>query len=215
MRYFSDRADPLESACAARGEHVTLESRVSCSTCGLVDRLLSEPTGAMSDPAFTIELCAISRAPFDLDDASAPTRFWWRPGVGLHRVGEPAVVDGQGLTEWFLDGQLHRDEGLPARDGGTQEWWVDGKRHRHEGPAIVYDYGRDDEWWVDGTKVTAAEAYGTWVGSKLGTAPPSLGAIEFFMAAEGVDPERAGTWVVPSEEAVTVADAMYPRFASG
>jgi hypothetical protein len=212
VHFFSDGADPLESACAARGEHPTLESRASCSTCGLVDRLVCDPAGVMADPAFSVELCEVPRAPFDLDIASAPTRFWWRPGVGFHRVGEPAVVDAQGQMEWFFDGQLHRDEGLPARDGDPQEWWVDGLRHREAGPALTWSGGRHREWWLEGTKVTALKAYHRWLEGKLATTFSNSGAIDFFVTTEGIDPERAETWTVPSEGVVAIADAMFPRF---
>ena len=49
-----------------------------------------------------------------------------------------------GTNEWFLDGQLHREDG-PAIEyvSGTKEWWLKGKLHREDGPAVE---------WADGSK---------------------------------------------------------------
>ena len=44
-------------------------------------------------------------------------------------------VDKCGTKEWYVDGKLHRDGGLPAVEwaNGSREWWVDGKPVRREG----------------------------------------------------------------------------------
>ena len=55
--------------------------------------------------------------------------------------------------EYYLDGNLHRDDGLPAVEysDGDREWWVHDKRHRDGGlPAI--DCRGHREWWVNGEK---------------------------------------------------------------
>jgi hypothetical protein len=73
-----------------------------------------------------------------------------------HRSGgRHAVVDfarADKLREWFVHGQRHRGDDLPAverRRHGHQEWWVDGVRHRSGGkPAIIVHHMA--EWWVLG-----------------------------------------------------------------
>ena len=38
-------------------------------------------------------------------------------------------VNSDGTKSWWLNGELHRDNGLPAYEGadGTKEWWLNGK----------------------------------------------------------------------------------------
>lgn len=50
-----------------------------------------------------------------------------------------------GRREWFLNGQLHRDDG-PARESpdGSKSWYNHGKLHREDGPAKI---------WFDGSKL--------------------------------------------------------------
>jgi len=49
-----------------------------------------------------------------------------------------------GTKEWYLNGNLHREDG-PAVEWatGTKYWFLNGKRHREDGPAFE---------WVNGTK---------------------------------------------------------------
>ena len=53
-------------------------------------------------------------------------------------------------TEWYLNDQLHREDG-PAieRPNGTKYWYLNGKRHREDGPAIEYQDG-DKIWYLNG-----------------------------------------------------------------
>jgi hypothetical protein len=51
------------------------------------------------------------------------------------RITQPAV-EGPGHIEYWREGQLHRDHGLPAissRGFHRREWWVEGKSIRQEG----------------------------------------------------------------------------------
>ena len=45
----------------------------------------------------------------------------------------PVRKIGNGSTRWYLNGQLHREDG-PAVEyaNGTKEWWVDGKHVKTE-----------------------------------------------------------------------------------
>ena len=52
-------------------------------------------------------------------------------------------VDEFGGTEWFLNGQRHREDGPAIKfNNGTECWYLNGKRHRTDGPAAE---------WADGT----------------------------------------------------------------
>jgi len=51
----------------------------------------------------------------------------------------------EGLTEYRLNGELHREDG-PAYDNGQwkKEWYLHGKLHREGGPALCTRIGN---WW--------------------------------------------------------------------
>ena len=56
---------------------------------------------------------------------------------------------------WVNDeGEVHRDNGLPAvvvGGGVRREWYKHGQRHRDNGLPAVEDEFRGDQWWVEGT----------------------------------------------------------------
>ena len=64
-----------------------------------------------------------------------------------------------GTKEWYLNGDLHREDG-PAIEGtyGTKHWYLNGKRHREDGPAIEYADG-DKSWYLNGVQYTEEEYY--------------------------------------------------------
>ena len=69
-----------------------------------------------------------------------------------HRLDGPAVIYPDGTEEWCQNGDLHRDNDLPARtypSGGGKEWYKNGYRHREDGPAIIYADGQK-EWYLNG-----------------------------------------------------------------
>jgi len=71
------------------------------------------------------------------------------------------IEDGEyyvdGIRRWFVDNELHREDG-PAvvMDNGSEFWFKDGKRHRIGGPAAIVPSGinGDNEsgegWYLDG-----------------------------------------------------------------
>ena len=67
------------------------------------------------------------------------------------------TVDKLGTTQWYHNGQKHREDG-PAvvMANGNKEWWVNGKNHRLDGPAVVREDG-NKEWWIDGVEYTESE----------------------------------------------------------
>ena len=51
-------------------------------------------------------------------------------------------VDNKGNKRWYLNGELHREDG-PAIEyvDGTKEWYLNGELHRKDGPAIEFSEG--------------------------------------------------------------------------
>ena len=66
-------------------------------------------------------------------------------------------VNDNGDTEWYVNDQLHREDG-PAFEfaDGSKEWWINEKRHREDGPAIEYANGYK-AWWINGVELTEEE----------------------------------------------------------
>jgi hypothetical protein len=64
-----------------------------------------------------------------------------------------------GTKEWFLNGELHREDG-PAVEcaSGDKEWWLNDKLHREDGPAVEYSSGAK-EWFLNNERTTALEVF--------------------------------------------------------
>jgi len=64
---------------------------------------------------------------------------------------------GAGNKEWFLNGNLHREDG-PAIEwaDGHKEWYLNGNLHREDGPAFEGSNGYK-EWYLNGKKLTEAQ----------------------------------------------------------
>ncbi len=90
-----------------------------------------------------------------LDYPMSCTRKWHKFGV-YHRETLPAIERGNypdSIREWLWMGKPHRDNDLPAFDGGDLKVWCQhGRNHRNNGlPAVVEpDYL---EWWFCGRLV--------------------------------------------------------------
>jgi len=76
----------------------------------------------------------------------------------LHREDGPAIERVDGSCEWFLNGLRHREDGpaIVNVDGSREfnrlrEWFINGKRHREDGPAIEFANG-DNEWFAYGKR---------------------------------------------------------------
>ena len=60
-------------------------------------------------------------------------------------------------TYWYLNGNLHREDGPAIEDhSGTKSWWIGGVFHREDGPAIEWSNGAK-EWYLNGERVTEEE----------------------------------------------------------
>jgi hypothetical protein len=62
-----------------------------------------------------------------------------------------------GRKEWWLNGNLHREDG-PAVElsNGNKYWWLKGKRHREDGPAVECANG-NKYWYLNGQLLTEAK----------------------------------------------------------
>jgi len=58
---------------------------------------------------------------------------------------------------WYLNGQLHREDG-PAIEwtNGDRWWYLNGELHREDGPAVEWASGTR-KWYLNGTQLTEAE----------------------------------------------------------
>jgi hypothetical protein len=79
-------------------------------------------------------------------------RYWYLNGQ-LHREDGPAIEWANGNREWYLNGERHREDG-PAIEwaNGSRLWYLNGKRHREDGPACEYADG-SREWYLNGREL--------------------------------------------------------------
>jgi hypothetical protein len=96
---------------------------------------------------------------------------------GLHRLDHQVIRYQDGITEWWMHGELHR-EGGPAIEYpcGYKSWLTEGLLHRLDGPAVLRPclechlgskcmhvcWSRKvpkEEWWVKGQELTEDEFY--------------------------------------------------------
>ena len=63
-------------------------------------------------------------------------------------------VEADGSKSWYLNGQLHREDG-PAieRFDGSKYWYLNGELHREDGPAIEPSNGFKF-WFLNGKRLT-------------------------------------------------------------
>jgi hypothetical protein len=74
---------------------------------------------------------------------------WYLNGQ-LHRDDGPAFESIYGDKWWYLNGKKHRDDGpaVELKNGGKY-WFFNGQRHRIDGPAIEHFNG-DKSWFLNG-----------------------------------------------------------------
>jgi hypothetical protein len=77
------------------------------------------------------------------------SKVWYLNGQ-LHREDGPAVEDISGYKQWWLNGKFHRKDG-PAieRPSGFKIWYQNGILHREDGPAVSHADGTV-EYWLNG-----------------------------------------------------------------
>ena len=58
-----------------------------------------------------------------------------------------------GDTFWYINGELHRENGPAIELADGYKWYINGELHREDGPAVEYADGRKG-WYIDGVKLT-------------------------------------------------------------
>ena len=66
-------------------------------------------------------------------------------------------VEADGYKEWYLNNQLHREDG-PAIEysNGSKSWYLNDQLHREDGPAVEYSNG-SKFWFLNGESMTEQE----------------------------------------------------------
>lgn len=74
---------------------------------------------------------------------------YWYLNEELHREDGPAIERAE-VKRWYLNGKLHREDG-PAIEysSGEKHWLLNGHYHREDGPAVEYADG-DKYWYLNG-----------------------------------------------------------------
>ena len=82
---------------------------------------------------------------------------WYLNGQ-LHREDGPAIEHTNGGKQWYIKGQPHRIDGpaIEYTNGGTKFWYLNGVFHREDGPAIEYPDGAKS-WYINGVDLTEVE----------------------------------------------------------
>ncbi len=68
-------------------------------------------------------------------------------------------IEQDGTKMWYLNGELHREDG-PAVEypDGTKHWFLNGEYHCEDGPAFEYADGTK-MWYLNGKSVSWQEVY--------------------------------------------------------
>ena len=91
---------------------------------------------------------------------------WYLDGE-LHREDGPAIEYTNGDKRWYLNGKHHR-EGSPAIElaNGHKEWYLNGVIHREDGPAIERASGHK-EWWLNNEKADPEIIADLWLAKNI------------------------------------------------
>ena len=73
-------------------------------------------------------------------------------------------IDEDGIEEWFLNGELHREDGpavISPQPNGNKFWIQNGQFHREDGPAVFENYneskGYNQVWYLNDIEYTPEE----------------------------------------------------------
>ena len=70
----------------------------------------------------------------------------------IHRIDGYVVIIRHGVTSWYKNGKLHREDGpamYDADERGAKRWYFNGLAHRVDGPAIIFG-DRSELWCLNG-----------------------------------------------------------------
>ncbi|WP_139794293.1 hypothetical protein [Chromobacterium violaceum] len=77
--------------------------------------------------------------------------------------------DEDGITYWYQNGELHRDDGPAVECDEFREWWSHGVLHREDGPAIDWPSGPgggwSKRWFLNGVELSE-EQFNQWLEKK-------------------------------------------------
>ncbi len=100
------------------------------------------------------------------------SKEWFLNGQ-LHREDGPAIERADGDKFWWLNGQRHREDGPAVENAdGSKKWYLNDKLHREDGAAIELASGTKS-WWLNGKKLTEQE-----FNNKTKTKELTIGQIE-------------------------------------
>lgn len=78
-------------------------------------------------------------------------KHWYLNGE-LHREDGPAIEHANGDKHWYLNGELHREDGPAVENAdGYKHWYLNGVFHREDGPANEYADG-SKYWYLNGKR---------------------------------------------------------------
>ena len=108
----------------------------------------------------------------------------WYLNAQLHRENGPAVEMADGTSAWYFFGKQHRSDGpaVECPDAKLKEWWVNGNLHKEDGPAIEYENG-NKYWFLNGKEVTEEDVMSTsMVGKRL-----TIDGIQYLLTRENIN----------------------------
>jgi hypothetical protein len=78
----------------------------------------------------------------------------WFLNDQVHREDGPAMESDDGTKYWYTNGLINRKDG-PAIEyaNGNKAWYINGNCHREDGPAIEYSDGTKS-WYINGVNYT-------------------------------------------------------------
>jgi hypothetical protein len=84
------------------------------------------------------------------------TKEWWVNGQ-LHREDGPAIEHAGGSRIWCQNDKIHREDGPAYEESdGTRVWYIYDVRHREDGPAVEFANGTK-MWYIKGVRLTLDE----------------------------------------------------------
>jgi hypothetical protein len=82
--------------------------------------------------------------------------FWYLNNE-LHREDGPAIEYADGTKRWYRNSKLHREDGPAIEFGnGDKYWYIDDNLHREDGPAVVHVNG-DKDWYLNGNNYSESD----------------------------------------------------------
>ncbi len=85
-------------------------------------------------------------------------QYWYKEG-NLHRDEDlPAMELSNGDKHWYKEGKTHREGDKPAIEfaNGIKKWYKEDKLHREGGPAVIR-FNEEEEYWIEGKKLSKKE----------------------------------------------------------